>query len=297
MKIKSLIFISSLILFISCKQEQKSLDGTPVVSVSILPQKYFIEQLAGELIDVNVLIPTGASPATYEPTVSQLSQLTRSNLYVSIGYLGFELSWMDKIRSVNPSMEVISMSDGIQLIRRSGHEDEHEDHHAHEHQHGGVDPHIWMSARNASILVSNTANALYRLLPEDSAQIADNLKKMLVRMDSLDQEIGQILSGSEGSSFLIYHPSLSYFARDYRLEQSSLEWEGKSPSPSHMKKLTDLGREQHISTIFIQMEFDKKNAEILSKEIGAEIVEINPLDYDWPGQMIRIASKLKEARR
>lgn len=297
MKIRLLIILSGLILSISCTQEQKSLDGKPIVTVSILPQKYFVEQLAGEMIDVNVLIPPGASPASYEPSVSQLSQLARSALYVSIGYLGFELSWMDKIRSVNPSMEVIRMSDGITLIQGDGyeHEDEHEGHQTHKHKHSGVDPHIWMSARNANVLATNTADALYRLLPEDSAKIADNLQKMLLSLDSLDREIIKILSGSEGSSFMIYHPSLSYFARDYQLEQLSLEWEGKSPSPSHMKKLTDQGKEQHISTIFIQVEFDKKNAEILSKEIGADIVRINPLDYDWPGQMILIATKLKEA--
>ncbi len=94
---------------------------------------------------------------------------------------------------------------------------------------------------------------------------------------------------------MIYHPALAYFARDYKLEQLSLEWEGKTPSPSHMKELTDLGRERNISTIFIQVEFDKRNAAVLSKEIGAEIVSINPLDYDWHSQMIQIATKLEEA--
>lgn len=93
---------------------------------------------------------------------------------------------------------------------------------------------------------------------------------------------------------MIYHPSLSYFARDYDLEQLSLELEGKTPSPSHMKELSDLGREHGISTIFVQVEFDRKNAEVLAAEIGAKIVPLNPLDEEWPTQMMYIAKKLKE---
>jgi len=293
MRISSLVILAGLIFAVSCTQEQKSTEGKAVVSVTIIPQKYFLEQLAGQMIEINVLVPPGASPATYEPSVAQLSQLDRSDLYVSMGHLGFELSWMDKIRTVNPGMEVMSMSHGIDLIR--GKEEEHDDHHGHAHKHAGVDPHIWMSARNAALMLTNTAEALFRLLPEDSVKIATNLTGMLIQMDSLDREIAKILSDSEGNSFMIYHPSLSYFAQDYKLNQLSMELEGKTPSPSHMKKLTDLGREHQISTIFVQMEFDKKNAEILSKETGAEIIGINPLDYDWPGQMIRIAKKLGKA--
>jgi len=295
MKISAVATIVTLFLATSCAQQQQTRSEKPIVSVSILPQKYFIEQLAGDRVDVNVLIPPGASPATYEPSVSQLSHLDQSAMYMTIGYLGFELSWMDKIRSVNPTMEIISMSDGIQLIGGDEHGDNHVDHHSHGHQHEGVDPHIWMSARNAREMALNTANALCRLLPDDSLQIAVKLSALISELDTLDHYIGEILSGEEGRSFMIYHPALSYFARDYQLKQLSLEWEGKTPSPSHMKELTDLGREQGITTIFIQLEFNKQNAEILSKEIGAVIVSINPLDYNWHGQMIQIATKLKEA--
>ncbi|MCP4314152.1 MAG: zinc ABC transporter solute-binding protein [Bacteroidetes bacterium] len=290
MKISTITVILAL-LSTSCTQQPKSSPEKPQVSVSILPQKYFIEQLAGDRIDVNVMVPPGASPATYEPSVSQLSRLDRSSVYMKMGYLGFEHSWMDKIRSVNPSMEVISLSDGLELIH-GGSDNDHQDHN---HHHGGVDPHIWMSARNAKEMASTIADALCRMLPDDSVKITDQLVELRAGLDSLDREIGKILAGAEGRSFMIYHPSLSYFARDYQLEQLSLEWEGKSPSPSHMKRLTDEGKAHNISTIFIQVEFDRKNAEILSKEIGAEIATINPLDYDWQGQMMYIAAKLNEA--
>ncbi len=277
-----------LFLFTSCVQQRIPTPVKPVVSVSILPQKYFVEQLAGEKVEVNVMVPPGASPETYEPSVSQLSQLVHSAIFMKIGYLGFELSWMDKIRSVNPEMQVINLSDGVELIYGEG-EDVH---HGHEHNHAGADPHIWMSPRNVKVMVTNMAGALGSLLPEDSLQVRVNLALLLARIDSLDREIGNMLAQNEVKSFMIYHPSLSYFAKDYQLEQLSLEWEGKSPSPSHMKELTDLGRERQISSIFVQVEFDRKNAEVLASEIGAVIVPIDPLDEDWPGQMIQIAEKL-----
>ncbi len=144
MKISTLATLL-LLLITSCAQQRGPNPGKPVVSVSILPQKYFIEQLAGEMVEVNVMVPPGASPETYEPTVSQLSQLDRSAVYMKMGYLGFELSWMDKIRSVNPNMVVINLSDGVELI----YGEEADDHQGQGHSHGGADPHIWMSARNA----------------------------------------------------------------------------------------------------------------------------------------------------
>ena len=290
MKISTLTFLLFL-LITACGQKQESLPGKPVVSVTILPQKYFVEQLAGTRVEVNVMVPPGASPATYEPSVSQLSKLDQSDLYLKMGYLGFELSWMNKICSVNSSMEVINLSDGVELIYGMEAEEVHD---GHGHHHGGIDPHIWMSARNARVMAVNMAGALTRLLPDDSLQIAGNLSTLLGKIDSLDLELTTILAEVKGNSFMIYHPSLSYFAKDYKLEQLALEWEGKIPSPSHMRKLTDLGKDHQITTIFIQEEFDRKNAEVLSLEIGALIVPINPLDTNWPGQMMHIATNLKE---
>lgn len=289
MKISTLAALLFLFIF-SCTPGEPSDPGKPVLSVSILPQKYFLEQLAGDIMEVNVMVPPGASPATYEPTVSQLSRLDRSEIYFKMGHLGFENSWMDKLLSVNPSMKVFSLSDGIDMIY--GQEEVH--HEGHSHGPEGIDPHIWMSARNAAIMVQNMAGALLDFFPEDSLLLMNNRDSLLTKIEALDMEISDLLSGAEGRSFMIYHPSLAYFAKDYHLKQHALEWEGKSPSPAHMKKLSDLGRELQISSILIQAEFDRKNAGILAQEIGAGLVIINPLDEDWPGQMLKIATKLTE---
>lgn len=286
---KPILSLLLLLLIPACKPAGSSDKEKPLISVSILPQQYFLESLAGDLVQVNVMIPSGASPATYEPTFSQLGNLEQSALYMKIGYIGFELSWMDKIQSVNPEMKVVDLSLGIDLIRGEDHE-----RHQHEGRGGvGTDPHIWMSARNAKTISSNMYESLCVLLPAEKERFTANLSKLNTQLDSLDQLITEMLTGRDHSSFMIYHPSLSYFARDYNLQQLTMEFEGKTPSPAHMKEMSDLGRKHHISTIFLQSQFDQKNAGTLAEEIGAEVVQINPLDPDWHNQMLFIASRLK----
>ena len=275
----------SLFLLAGCRSGTEETDK-PVISVSILPQQYFIEKIGGDLFHVNVMIPPGASPATYEPTFSQLSGLERSDVYMKIGYLGFELSWMDKIMSTNPSMKLVSFSEGIDLIREEGGA------HLHEHAHGGIDPHIWMSPLNAKIIATIVYRELLLLMPEEKVFLEERHAAFQAELDSLHATIGSMLEGLEQRSFMTYHPSLSYFARDYDLEQIPLEIGGKSPSPAHMKWMADVGKEKRISKVFLQMQLNQKDAETLAKEIGAEIIQINPLDPDWHSQMLFIADRL-----
>lgn len=274
---------------LSCTSPANPDQEKVVVSVSILPQRYFVDRIAGDRVTVNVMVPPGASPATYEPTVSQLARLEESSIYLSMGYLGFEQSWMDKLSSVNAHMKIIDLSKGIDLI--SGEEDDHE-HPGHNHSHGGIDPHTWMSPVNVGIMSRQIQAVLCDVLPDHQQEFTRNLEIFLAETDSLDRVIRYMLSGIRNSTFMIYHPALAYLARDYGLKQLSLESEGKEPSPQHMRKMTDLGKELGIQTIFIQKEFDRRNATVLAEEIGARVMEVNPLDPDWPSQIIHIGNAL-----
>jgi zinc transport system substrate-binding protein len=264
----------------------------PVISVSILPQEYFLQQLAGELVDVNVLIPPGASPATYEPTVAQLGKLEQSASYFRIGHVGFELSWMDKIRSVNPEIKIVDLSKGVELIDET--EEEKESHHG--HSHGGTDPHIWLSVANARIIANNIYRELLPMFPDQEEALTRRYEKFTASLDSLQKVIQLKLEGLENRNFLIYHPALTYFARDHQLVQYSLEIEGKSPSPAHLRAMTDLARDQQITRILIQNQFDRRNAEVLAGEIGAELIEFDPLDPRWMDQMLYIADQFTSKR-
>lgn len=288
---KKLFLIGSMVLLgFSCRSGNESSDK-PVISVSIIPQKYFIEQLAGELVEVNVMIPPGASPATYEPGVSQLGKLDRSDVYMRIGYVGFEQSWMDKISSVNPDMKIVDLSAGVTIIMEEVSEEEN--HHGHSHH--GSDPHIWMSTINARIIARNIHHELLLLFPDKKDYLQNRLEQFSTTLDSLHQDISNILEGINNRKFMIYHPALSYYSRDYGLEQLSLEIEGKTPSPSHLKEMTDLAREHQISKILIQSQFDRKNAEVLARETGSEIIQFDPLDIHWSQQMRYIAEQLNSS--
>ncbi len=276
-------------LFTGCVNNNRE-NSKPRIAVSILPQEYFVTKIAGDIFDINVLIPPGASPATYEPTPSQLVSLSKTDLYLKLGHTGFEMAWMEKLTSANKEMKVVDLSEEIDLII----EDVAHDHaHDHGHHHGGVDPHIWLSPKNVKFIAKNIHEALLTDYPEHREIFDSNLGVFLQELDSLDHYISETLSNLRSHGFFTYHPSLSYYARDYNLEQHPMELEGKEPSSAHMKKLIDTGIEKDIKIIFLQMQFDQKNAEVLAKESGAEIVQINPLDIEWYEQMVFITQKLK----
>lgn len=288
----TLLFLGMFFLAFSCGTGSQTLDK-PVISVSIIPQQYFVEQLAGDLAEVNVMIPPGASPATYEPSISQLGKLDQSIIYLRIGYVGFEQSWMEKIASVNPNMKIVDLSEGIETIL----EDTHEDDEHHGHSHHGTDPHFWMSVLNARIIARNIHKELVLLFPDKKDYLQLQLDQFFLLLDSLNSEIISRLEGIENNKFMIYHPALTYYAREYGLEQYALEIEGKSPSPAHLKEMADLAREHQISKILIQNQFDRRNAEVLARETGSEIIQFDPLDLQWSKQMLYIADKLNPSKQ
>ena len=293
---KNLLLVIWLFLLTSSCSQGGDASDKPVISVSIIPQHYFIEQLAGELVDINVMIPPGASPASYEPSVSQLGKLERSKVYLRIGYVGFEQSWMDKISSVNPEMKIVDLSEGVDIILDdAGEEVEDEDHHGHRHH--GPDPHIWMSVINSRIIAHNIHKELLLLFPDEKEDLQARYESFSHSLDSLHMAISSKLEGIENRTFMIYHPALTYYARDYALQQLPLEIEGKTPSPMHLKEMTDLARVNHISKILIQSQFDRKNAEVLARETGAEIIQFDPLDLQWGDQMYYIAEQLNPTNR
>ncbi len=289
MNAKNLILLLLLVLA-GCNNSEKT-RYSDEIAVSILPQEYFVRKIAGEHFRINVMIPPGASPATYEPTPAQLTSLTRTRLYMKIGYTGFEMTWMEKLVSANSKMAIADLSEGVDLIMEEAmHEPLNEDHEG--HHHGGIDPHIWLSPSNVKIIAGNIYKALLQYYPEYKEEFSANLGSFMTELDSLNRYISEQLRDLTSRSFFTYHPSLSYFSRDYNLVQYPLELGGKTPSPAHLKEMIDIGKEENIGLVFLQMQFDQKNAEVLARELNAEIVQINPLDPEWYQQMKFIADKL-----
>ena len=257
-----------------------------IITVTIEPIRYFTEQIAGDKFKVVSMVPGGNSPETYDPTSQQLVHLSSSEAYLRIGYIGFEQIWMRRLTENAPQMKVFDLSEGISLIREKKHV-----HGNHAHA-GGVEPHIWNSPANARLIVRNIYEAICRLDAENKDFYTQNLNKINQEINETDKEIRALLNGKHDHAFLIYHPALSYYARDYGMRQVCMEENGKEPSATHLKELVDLCKQENIRIVFVQKEFDTRNAELIAKETGARLVSINPLNKEWKKELIQTTKEL-----
>ncbi|MBN1261191.1 MAG: zinc ABC transporter substrate-binding protein [Anaerolineae bacterium] len=257
-------------------------DDTLNVGVSIVPQRYFVERIGGEYVTVSVMVEPGASPATYEPKPEQLAALSKAVVYFSIG-VPFENVWLDKIASANEAMQVVDTAAGIERLPMGAHHhDDGEDHEAEEeHETGALDPHIWLSPELVKIQASTMLETLAALDPKHETDYRSNYEAFVADIDALEADIRQTLAGVASRKFMVFHPSWGYFARDFDLEQISIEIGGQEPSAQELAALIDQARAEEIRVIFAQPEFSTSDAETIAKEIGGEVLLISPLAYDW----------------
>lgn len=285
-KILPLFGLLAMLALGSCQNNSPSSTEKQILTVSILPQKTVLEEIAGDKFVVNVLIPEDGNHETYEPTARQMAETGKSVAYFKLGHLDFEINWLDKVQMNYPGMKFFDTSEGLELIQ--GEEIHHGDHvHA-----GGIDPHIWLSVSAMRIQAGNMLRGLISIDPGNKAYYEANYAGFESSLDSLDQMIQEKISSSAVKSFFIYHPSLGYFARDYGLEQIAIEQDGKEPSPAYMKELIDLAKQKNITTIFVSSQFSKQSALTIAGQLNASVEEFNPVAPDWKANMLGIASKI-----
>ena len=246
------------------------------VTVTISPYKYFVDQIAKGKVDVNVMVSNGNNPETYEPYAQQMMELSKSALYLKVGSIGFEQTWMKKLQDNAPDMKVIDTSVGIKPAKTPG---------------GNIDPHVWMSCSNARIIASNILKALCELEPKNKAFFEKNYQSLLSIIDKRDSTIKESFKKDPDlvHKFVIYHPILTYFARDYQLEQLAIEEEGREPSAAQLKSLIERARKEKIKFCLIQAEFANRNTTTFINENHTKPMNINPLQGDWNRAMLEAA--------
>ncbi|MCP5107176.1 MAG: zinc ABC transporter solute-binding protein [bacterium] len=272
---------------------EKEIKEKPIVTVSILPQKYFVQRIVGENYRVNVMVPPGHSPATYEPSPREMKAVSQSVLYFRIGHIGFEKAWMDKIASLNKGMKTVDTSEGVSLITGTvphSHGDEH-------HHHGGTDPHIWLSPSAVKIQVKHIWTAFTAIETDAVRRVSyeKNYHAFIGDIEALQVETGAMLQPLAGRKFLVYHPAWSYLARDFGLVQFPIETGGKNPGAADLKRIVDTAKQESIRVIFVQQQFDAGNARAVAQEIGGKVIAMDPLAPDWLANMKKIARTFKEA--
>ena len=279
-------------------------EGPLSVTVSIVPQAYFVERIGGEHVAVNVMVEPGASPATYEPKPEQLAALSESVAYFSIG-VPFENVWLARIADANPEMRVVDTAADVERLPMSdhthhdeeGHEDEHadEEHEEEEHAEGALDPHIWLSPELVKVQAQAIYEALVELDPEHEADYAANLDAFLADIDALQADIRETLAGVENRAFMVFHPSWGYFADEFDLIQIPIEVGGQEPSAQELAALIDEAKEENIKVVFAQPEFSTSAAETIAQEIDGEVLLVSPLARDWLANLRDVAQTFADA--
>jgi zinc transport system substrate-binding protein len=264
------------------------------VTVSIPPQKHFVERVGGAAVKVNIMVRPGSSPHEYEPTPQQMAALARSKAYFAIG-VEFEQAWLPRFRRAAKGLEVVDTIVGIQRLKMA--EARTVGKHSHAHDHAGDDPHVWLSPPLVRIQAMNIRDALIRLDPARAADYHRNYEAFARDINRVDEAIMAALTSAppERRKFLVFHPAWGYFARAYGLTELAIEVDGKEPGPRQLAAVIDIARKEGIGVIFVQPQFSRRSAETVAQALSARIATLDPLAEDWSANLETAARALGEA--
>lgn len=268
----------------------------PIIAVSIPPQKFFVEKIAGDLFEIMVMMPPGSSPHTYEPKPSQMASLSKAKLYLSIG-VEFEKAWLGRLSRSYPQMAIVATDSGIpKMAMQDGLEGSSNvgaTPHGHE-THGTLDPHIWLSPELVKQQAATMTSALCRIDPAHAALFNKNDSLFNLELSLLQDTIRQLCARRKQSGpFLVFHPSWGYFAYEFGLRQVSIEVQGKEPNPRELGAILTLARKSGIKAIYVQPQFSRRIAQIIATQIGAQVVIADPLALDWETNLLQCARALE----
>lgn len=278
------------------------------VSVSIAPQEFLVEKIAGDTISVNTLVGTNDDPHSYEPKPKQLKDIEKSDIYFRVG-IEFEDIWVERLANKYKNIKFINTQEGIVFMKNSHHHDGHHSHNHHSHNHhshnhhdehhhhGEFDTHIWLDPVNMQIMAKNIANALSKEYPEHKALYETNLNKLLLELDELDKYNQNKLSSLKGKPFMVYHPSWGYYAKRYGLKQIAVEIDGKEPKAKDLEELVEEALEHKIKIIFVSPQFSSKSAEVIAKKTNAKVYKIDQLSKDYIKQMKKMTDAIYDSLR
>lgn len=292
---KNLFKITILLLF--SVVQIAALAQTPaklMVFTSILPQKFFVEQLAGDLAEVEVLVGPGMSPHTYEPLPQQMSKLSRASLFFTIG-VPFEKALEKKLAAVCPNLKIVATNEGVAYRSMETFASDHQHDENCTHAAGQPDPHIWLDPLQVTIQARNIATALKALLPDSHTLIDERLGSFNRQLEELTEELAQKMLPWKGQTMLVFHPAFGYFANRFGMQQRAIEIEGKEPGPRQLVELIRQCRAENIHIIFVQKQFPVSAAKTVAEAIGGSVIQIDPLAENYFANLREIAQTVTGA--
>ncbi|OHV08810.1 metal ABC transporter solute-binding protein, Zn/Mn family [Kushneria phosphatilytica] len=276
------------------------------VAVSILPEKWLVEQIGGSDVNVTVLVKPGMEPHDYSPSPRQMAELTSEQLYFAIG-VPFEKVWLPRLEEHAPDMQVVELQQGLALRQieahvehdegehqhdSEAHDHDHDHDQGHHHEHGGADPHVWLDPHNMVMMAHHVADILAARLPAQSDAIHQREQALVQQLQTLDAHIAQQLKPWAGETFMVYHPAFGYFADRYQLHQLPIELSGSEPGVRSLGQLIDRAKAHDIHTIFVQQQFSQQAADRLAQALNARVIALDPLAEDYPANLKAMADAL-----
>ena len=272
---KITILLISILLLVGCST--KTDVDRKTIFVTITPMQSLIEEITMGDFDVEVIVPKGASPETFEPTPKQVTSFSDAEFIFSTGLIDFEQSL---IKRIDGKAELVNLSKDIELIAGSCSCGNH--HHKH-----GIDPHIWTSPRALRTMVTNAHDAIIAHYP-DSVKYTEATERLLERIAELDNYCATRIEAAGVDAIMIYHPAYTYFARDYGIEQIAIENDGKEPSLRQTTALIERAKEHNIKSILRQPQYSEDKVRAIATDAGAEIITTDPLSEDILGEIKRV---------
>ncbi len=276
-----IMIVASGFLFAQGKTESKESDGKPVLALSILPQEYFVQRIAGDLVTSVVLVGEGQSPHSYEPTPSQMASLAKAKAWILSG-TDFEEVLEGKVSSLYPNLLVVDGTAGVTFRSLEAH-DEHEGHDEHNMDADSLerDRHTWLGWESAKILASHVLRTTITLLPEHTALLESNYKQLIEEIDATFLNLKEKLAPLAGRKVFVYHPSFGYFFDEFDLIQEAVEIGGKEPTAKDLSLLIQKAKSEQAVALFVQKQFPLTSAQTVAKAAGAKVLALDPLARDW----------------
>ncbi len=266
------------------------------VAASIVPLGDFCRQIGGELVQVQVLIPPGASPHAFEPPPSVMVRAAGARVLVYIG-AGLE-PWADKLRRSWGSRDVavVEAARGMDLLRDVDHHHHVEPESPQEkaghaqkagkpergeesHSHAAGNPHIWLDPVLAQDICRKIAAAFIQADPGHRAVYEANLENYLKELAVLDQEIRERVKTWRLREYVSFHPAYTYFARRYGLEEVGVMElaPGREPTPRHLQKVIKAIKHYGIKVVFAEPQLNPRVAEVVAQEAGVKVLMLDPV--------------------
>lgn len=271
MKKNILLLVFIVLILVGCSNNDTK-DNKLNIAVSIKPEEAFVNAVVGDKGNITTVIPSGFSPANYQPSPKELEEISDSDLYFSIG-IAAENNIIPKI--INTSTDIISLKDATlekyPLLYINSLETEE----------ANADPHIWMSPKRVIEMVNLVKDSIISLDPENKDYYSTNAEKYISELEELDEYTRKTINDNSFKDFVIYHPSLGYFADDYGLNMVVIEEGGKNATIETISEVISFAKDNNIKIIFYQEEFDSKQANVIAEEINGKTISLDILSEDY----------------